>query len=71
MTTRHREDRAEQILEQVDVQRARCGDEHHAERDPRIEDESERLVARGPSPRAQELDGDAAQDRSDERCEDR
>ncbi len=67
IAARDGEDRAEEVLEEVDVQRTGLGDEDDAERDPRIEDERERLVACGASARAEELDRDASQDREDER----
>ena len=64
---RHRQDRAEQELEEVDVERARGRHEHDAARDPRVEDERERLVARRPAPGAQSLDRERAGDGDDER----
>ncbi len=61
------QDRAEQVLEEIDVEGARAGDEHDTERNARIEDERERLVAGRPTARAEELDGDAAENGGDER----
>ena len=67
---RHGEDRAEEVLEEVDVQRAGLRDEHDAERDAGVEDERERLVAGRSAPRAEELDRDPAEHGDDERGED-
>ena len=61
------ENRAEEVLEQTDVQRTGLGDEHDPQRDSGVEDEGERLISRGATPRAQELDRDATEHRSDER----
>ena len=47
---RDREDRAEEELEEPHVQAVRARDQHDTERDPRVEDERQRLVARGPAP---------------------
>ena len=55
---RDREDRAEEVLVEADVERARRGDEDDPERDPRVEDERERLVRAAP-PRDRHLDRDA------------
>ena len=63
----HGEDRAEEELEEVHVERARGRHEHDAARDPRVEDQRERLVARGSAPGADPLDRQAAGDRDDER----
>ena len=71
IAARDGEDRAEQVLEQVDVERAGARDEHDTERDPRVEDEGERLVTGRATLRAQPLDRDRAEDRGDECCEHR
>ena len=57
------EDRAEEVLKEVGVQCAGGRDQDDAERDSRIENESERLVARGAAARAEELDRHATDDR--------
>ncbi len=68
---RHGQDRAEQELEQVDVQPARARHEHHPECDSRVEHERERLVAGCPAPGPQPLDREAAEHREHERRQDR
>ena len=45
VAARHRQDRAEEVLEEVHVERAGRRDEHDARRDPGVEDDRERLVA--------------------------
>ena len=67
VAARDGEDRPEQVLEEVDVERADRRDEHDPCRDPRVEDERERLVARGPAAAPQHLDRDAAENRGRER----
>ncbi len=66
VASRDREDRPEQVLEEVDVERARLRDEDHPERDPRVEDERERLIAGSTASRAEELDCDPSYDGEDE-----
>ncbi len=65
------QDRAEEVLEEIDVQRTSGRDENHPERDARVEDERKGLITCGPAARAQQLDRDAAHDCEDERGEDR
>ena len=71
VATRHGEDRAEEVLEQVHVQLTRGRHEDDTERDTRVEDERERLVTRSAAARAEQLDRDAAEHRRDERGQDR
>jgi hypothetical protein len=61
------QDRAEQEREEIDVERSGSRDEHDAGRDPRVEDERESLVARGPLLRVEPLDGNGAHERGNER----
>ena len=67
IVARDGEDRAEQELEEVDVEGARARDEHDPRGDAGVEDERQRLVARGAAPRAQPLDRERPDDRGDER----
>ena len=67
VAARHGQDRAEEVLEQVHVERARRRDEHDACGDPGVEDDRERLVARRAAARAQPLDRDRADHGRDER----
>ena len=68
---RHGEDRAEEELEQPDVEAAGARDEHHPERDSGVEDERERLVARGAAPGTKPFDREGAHDGEQERRQDR
>ena len=67
VVARHGEDRAEEELEEVDVERAGLRDEHDACGDAGVEDERERLVARRSAAGAQPLDRERADHRRDER----
>ena len=69
VAARHRQDRAEEELEEVHVQRARRRHEHDAARDAGVEDQRERLVTRSSAPGADPFDRQAAGDRDDERRE--
>ena len=63
----HGEDRAEEELEEPDVEAVRARDEDDAERDPGVEDERERLVAGRPAARAEPFDRERADDGEAER----
>ena len=67
VAARDGQDRAEQVREQIRVQRACRRDEHDAAGDARVEDDRERLVAGGAPARAQPLDPRGADQRGDER----
>ena len=47
VVARHRQDRAEEELEEIHVERPRARDEHDTRSDARVEDEREREVAGG------------------------
>ena len=68
---RHGEDRAEEELEEVHVEPAGARDENDPERDARVEDERECLVAAGAAAAAQPLDRERADDGERKRRQDR
>ena len=68
---RDSQDRAEEILKEVDVERAGERDEHDAARDPGVEDERQRLVTGRMPLSPQPLDRHAADHRGDQRGKDR
>ena len=69
VATRDGQDRAEEELEEADVEPVRARDQHDAKGDAGVEDERERLIAARPAPRAQPLDRECADDGEAERCQ--